>query len=520
MKTVLGVILLAAVVLGCGRADTPAGYLRMRLADNPTTLDPAYIVDVPGGALAARIFNGLVRFDIDGRIVPDAAEDWTVSADGRIYTFFLRSGVKFHNGREATADDFVYSFRRLLDPAVNSPRFRLMSKIRGADAFRRSEAQEIPGLRARGERVVEIELNEPSSLFLNYLAMPNAAVIPAEAVEADPERFSRRPVGTGPFRLTEWEHNRHLVLDAHDGYFLGPPALAGIHLRVIPEDMTAALEFERGNLDLLEIPRAEFDRYTTRAPWKGMVRSRPGLNTFYLGFNCERTPLADPRLRRAFNYAIDREAIVDRLLQGRAAPADGPVPGVLWSRGAGGGGYRYDPDQARSLLAETGLEPPIRLTLLFRGDRETLSVAEVIQDYLRRVGVELVLVQREWSSFLQAVNEGDFDLFYLSWWADYPDPENFLYPVFYSGNRGPAGNRSRFSDPEVDALLRAARRSVDPAAREELYLRAAGRVREASPWVFLWHRKNHVIVNPRVMNYRLPLIYNGDDFHGVGLVAD
>ena len=514
----LRLALLAAILSACARSDPRQEYLRLRLVDDPATLDPAYIVDVTGGTLAARLFNGLVRFDHDGKIAPAAAEEWTVSEDALIYRFRLRPGLRFHNGREVKARDFVYSFRRLLDPAVNSPRFRLLDKIKGAEAFRRGETGEIEGLRSPADDLLEIELSEPFGLLLNFLAMPNAAVVPREAVEADPEAFSRRPVGTGPFFLSEWKHNQHLLLLRNPDYFLGPPALKGIYYRVIPEEMTATLEFEKGNFDLIEIPRAEFEKYTTRLPWKDWVFSRGGLNIYYLGFNCEKPPLNDARVRRALNYAIDREKIVERLLQGRAETAAGPVPGVLWRSGKGTEGYPFDPDQARRLLIETGLELPLRLELLFRADRETLSVAEVIQDYLRRVGVELTLSQREWSAFLEAVNEGSFDLFYLSWWADYPDPENFLFPVFYSGNRGPAGNRSLFSDPEVDGALLAARRAADPAVREKLYLQAAREITAAAPWVFLWHRKNHVIVRPRVINFCLPLIYNGDDFHAIEVV--
>ncbi len=504
------------LIAGCGsQGEEYKNFLRLRLKDDPTTLDPAYVVDVPGGALAAKLYNGLVRFDRDGRIVPDLAERWEISEDGRTYRFQLREGVAFDNGREATADDFVYSFRRLLDPEVNSPRFWLLESVKGASEFREEKTDAVSGLRAEGSSVLEIELEEPSSLFLDYLAMPNAAVVPKEAVEKWGPSFADHPVGTGPFRLKEWRHNNRLILEKRPAYFEGEPRLAGVLYRVIPEDLTAAVEFEQGSLDILEVPRAEFGKYSSREPYRGWLRDRVGLNIYYLGFNCRQAPFDDYRIRRAFNYAIDRRKIIKVLLEGRAVPARGPVPPRLLS--PRGEGYRYDPAKARQLLAERGVGLPLKVRFLFKSDREVLSIAEVIQDYLKQVGIEAVLVQREWSSFKEAVDDGDFDLFYLSWWGDYPDAENFLYPTFHSDNWGAGGNRTRFADPQVDAVLDRTRLVTDPAARRKLLANVQKRVVRLAPWVFLWYKKEYVIVRPRVKGFRIPIIYNGEKFAGLHL---
>jgi peptide/nickel transport system substrate-binding protein/oligopeptide transport system substrate-binding protein len=298
------ILLLGLLVSGCGRGTREyPDYMRLRLKDDPTSLDPARIVDVPGGALSAKIYDGLVRFNGEGKIVSGLASRWEVSADGRTYYFYLRPGVRFHNGREVVASDFVYSLKRLLDPRVNSPRNWLLQAVRGAERFSRGEAKEVAGLRRRGNREVVIELERPSSLFLDFLAMPNTVVVPREEVEKWGSSFSDHPCGTGPFRLVEWVHNNRIVLRADPGYFGGKTHLAGIIYRVIPEDMTATVEFEQGGLDLLAVPRSEFKKYTTRSPWKERVTDRVGLNIYYLGFNCQKPPFDDPRLRRAFNCA-------------------------------------------------------------------------------------------------------------------------------------------------------------------------------------------------------------------------
>lgn len=514
-------ILILIFTFGCGtQTKEYKDFLRLRLNDDPTTLDPAFIVDVPGGALAAKIYNGLVRFDIDGRIVPDLASDWKISPDGKVYRFQLRKGVKFANGREVEAEDFVYSFTRLLDPAVNSPRNWLLDEVQGAAEFKRAKAKGVEGLRAKGQRVLEIGLVKPSNLLLNYLAMPNGAVVPREEVEKWGRSFSDHPCGTGPFELKEWKHDNQLILIQNPDYFEGSPSLKGIAYRIIPENLTAVVEFEQGNLDILEVPRAEFRKYTAEEPWKNWVQSRVGLNIYYLGFNCQKPPFDDPRLRQAFNYAIDRNKIINFLLEGRAVAASGPIPPSVLSSDTRNGGYAYDPEKARKLLSECGVRLPLKVDFLFKADREVLSIAEVIQDYLKKIGVELVLVQREWSSFKEAVNEGDFDLFYLSWWADYPDPENFLYPTFYSKNWGPAGNRSRFEDARVDNMLQEARQVSDLEEVKGLYRKIQKRVVELAPWVFLWHKKDYVICRPRVKNFKMPVIYNGDKFQKIELIAD
>jgi peptide/nickel transport system substrate-binding protein/oligopeptide transport system substrate-binding protein len=519
MKIYKLILLFALCIQGCGREmEENTGFLHLRLKDDPSTLDPAYIVDVPGGALAAKIYNGLVRFDRDGKVVPDLALRWEVSDNGRVYRFFLRDGVQFTNGRELKAEDVVYSLRRLLDPVVNSPRSWLLEAVKGAPSFMNDRSEMLPGIRAAGKGVVEIELDRPVSLFLDFLAMPNTSIIPREEVERSLEAFSDHPCGTGPFKLSEWRHNNRIVLTRNPDYFGDPPHLPGVVYRIIPETLTAVVEFEQGNLDIIEVPRAEFMKYSTELPWKEQIRSRVGLNSYYLGFNCQKAPFNDPLFRRALNYALDREKIIEVILEGRAVPASGPIPPGLLPSGPGRG-YEYNPEKAKELLSQAGITLPLKVTFLFKADREVLSIAEVIQDYLKKVGIEVMLVQREWSSFKQAVNDGDFDIFYLSWWGDYPDAENFLYPTFYSANIGPGGNRSRFSDKEVDEKLQAAAAETDQEERMRILSEVEARVVELAPWIFLWHKKEVMICNPRVEHYRIPLIYNGDKFDAIKLSA-
>ncbi|MBI5190556.1 MAG: ABC transporter substrate-binding protein [Nitrospirae bacterium] len=512
-------IILLLFLLGCSTQARQPEYLYLRLSSDPTTLDPAFIVDTAGGAIAAKLYNGLVGFDRDAKVVPDAAESYELSKDGKTYIFHIRPGIKFTNGRELTAQDFKYSFERVLSPVTSSPRTWLFDRVAGAREFMDGKADGVSGIRALDARTLVIELAAPFGPFLGLLAMPGAYVIPREAVEAEGEGFSDRPVGTGPYTLASWEHGSRITLSANPGYLGEKPRLAGIIYRVIPEDLTAVAEFERGNLDAIGIPAPEFARYVKDPKWKGNVLSQVGMNTYYLGMNCARPPFDDPRLRQAVSYAIDKKRILATVYEGRAVAAIGPVPPVLLTMPPCClDSYPYDPAEAKRLLSEAGHPDGLKMTIYIGAEQETLDMVEVVQQYLGDAGIEVSIVQLEWSAFKQAVNDGDADAFWLSWQADYPDPENFLYPVFHSGNAGSAGNRARFSDAEFDRLITEAQSEPDPAKRDVLYRSAQTRAVQMAPWVFFWHKKDYVVHQPWVTGYRLYPISNADKGLGVALL--
>jgi ABC-type transport system substrate-binding protein len=502
-----------ALPSGCLRNDDrPQGVLRLRLNGNPTTLDPALISDVQGGGIAAKLFNGLVRFDENLEVAPDLARSWTVSDDGRTYTFRLRRDARFSNGRPITASDFQYSFERVLTPATKAPLTWVLDKIEGADAFLAGKAAHITGVRVPDEHTLVVAIERPFAPFISLLAMTAAYVVPREEVGRLGPAFGVRPVGSGPYILSEWKHGQSLTLSANKDYFEGRPRLNGIHYRIIPEDLTAVLEFETGRLDVLQLPSSEYRRYTTDPLLRSRVIGRPGLNTYYLGLNCARPPFDDVRVRRAVNMAIDRRRILDTLMEKRGLPADGPVPPELWKCAAwqpAAEGRRYDPDKARALIHEAGADGAI-VTIYISAEQEVIDIVEVLADYLRKSGLQPEIVQRDWSAFKQAVDNGESNAFWLSWWADYPDPENFLYPLFHSASIGSAGNRSRCVDPELDRILDAARGVSNTRERCRLYRKAEARIVENAPWVFMWHKAEYFAVQPWVAGFKTYPLYSID----------
>jgi ABC-type transport system substrate-binding protein len=509
----LGLVVLA-VLPGCGPSsgNRPPGHLRLRLSSNPTTLDPALITDVIGGLIAAKIFNGLVRFNERLEIVPDVAGSWKISRDHRTYTFTLRRGFTFSNGRAVTARDFQYSFERVLDPKTRAPITWALDRIKGAKDVIAGRAPHASGIRVIDDQTLSLTLERPFGPFLSLLGMTTAYVVPREEVARLGADFGSLPSGSGPYVLTEWKHGQNLTLAARSDYIEGRPRLAGIIYRVIPEDLTAVMEFETGGLDALLVPASEYRRYTKDPKWQGRIFGKPGLNCYYLGLNCSRPPFNNENVRQAMSMAIDRKRLLETVYEKRGVLAAGPVPPPLWKLEQGpkdANDWRYDPEEAKRRIREAGLEGK-RIRIYISAEAEVLDLLEVIQQYLSRAGLKAEIVQLDWSAYKEALNKGEADAFWLSWWADYPDPENFFYPMFHSANRGPAGNRTWFQDSAVDRLIELSQSTVDEHERYRLYRQANDRIVQLAPWVFMWHRSDFYAVQLWVQDFRIYPIYSVD----------
>lgn len=481
------------------------GYLYLRLQADPASLDPALITDVPGGGIAAKLYNGLVRIGDGLKIKPDIALKYTVSSDGLRYDFILRKGVKFSNGSEVRAEDFQYSFERVLDSKTLSPNRWVLDRISGAKDFEDGKTSHVKGITVKGPYEIVLSLDKPFSPFLGLLAMPTAYVV-AHVEGRDPALSV--PVGTGPFTVKKWLPNQELVLDARKDYFGGAPKVKGIVYRIIPEDLTAVVEFETGNLDILGIPESVYGRFKNDPVWSKYITSVDGIDTYYLGLNCSKPPFNDKKLRQAVSYAIDRKKILETYYENRGTLATGPVPPELrhWDAPKA---YAYDPQKARQLIKEAGYKD-LKAEFYVTNQEEVLDMAEIIQQYLSKVGIHVIIKQLEWNSYKEAINKGEPDMFWLSWWADYPDPENFLFPLFHSSNIGPAGNRTRYANPVVDKLIEGGQHASTEAARARYYEQAEHIIADDSPWVFFWHKKDIVVRSPRVRNYVDYPVYSMD----------
>ncbi|RKZ08601.1 hypothetical protein DRQ05_01175 [bacterium] len=497
-------------LLSCSQ-NSDRGDLMLAFQTEPTTLDPAFAVDYSSGLVASLIHSNLVCFDVDGRIRADAAGSWDVLNSGREYVFHLKHG-RFSSGSRVKAEDVAFSFERLLSPDVHSPRWWILKDVTGAEDFHSGQKSTVDGIEVIDDSTLSITLERPVAYFLDLIAMPSCGIVSKDAVEKEGSAYGRRPIGSGPWALYSWKEGDLLRLvrnPYYGGYGVAKQSVGGITFRILPESMTRVAEFEVGNLDVLEVPRAELNRWKSS---RAKVLSREELRIVYIGLNNRRPPFNDVRVRRALNMAVDVQSIIEHVLFGAAVKADGIVPPGLRDGMQPVDGYRYDPEEARLLLGEAGYEDGFEMENWQRENPEGGRILESIQGYLARVGVKVRIVTREWGAFKEAVDKGTPDAFYLDWFADYPDAENFLFPLFHSANIGGKGNRAAYRNSVVDSLLDEASMTCNAARRSVLYLEAERIIYDEAPWIFLWFPVKYEVVSKRLEGYRIPLIFNGQRF--------
>jgi peptide/nickel transport system substrate-binding protein len=467
--------LLAAALFGCG-GDEPhpaaaapprvrvGGTLRLALTE-PGTLDPARAEDAYEGLVIGQVFEGLVDLDSNLNVVPALARSWVVDPGGLAYHFLIREGARFHNGRQVTAEDVVWSFERAARLSGSVAQVHLAGVV-GAPEFLAGRAPTISGLRARGPRELTITLVEPYTPFLETLATTQLRVVPREEVDGRGAGFSHQPVGTGPFEVAEWRAHERLVLKANLRHWKGRPYLDSVEIDVTPGHDDGAFEaFLRGEVDLADLKRADKERL----PAGATTIERLQMAVTFLGLNVASPPFGDPRVRRAAALSLDRDAIAaggGRL----TVPTRGIVPFGMMGGPPHALAPHRDTEEARKLLADAGHPAGrgLRVADLWANGTSPPnrgSVEAVAKD-LAAVGIRVRLRSVSWPEMVKTVDAGKASAYFMSWVADTPDRDSFLGVLFHS--RG-ASNYLHYSDPEVDRLLADARRERDPLKRIALY---------------------------------------------------
>jgi peptide/nickel transport system substrate-binding protein/oligopeptide transport system substrate-binding protein len=512
----LALLALLPLSLSCRGGD--ASPARRTLIDsrdryNPRSLDPAMSTDVPTGRAVAYVFDGLMRFTPDARVEPGLATRYELSPDGLTYTFHLRPGVTFHDGTPFTARNVVRTFQRVLDPASRGGRAWPLLPIRGAADFAAGRARSIAGLAAPDDSTVAITLTEPLAVFPKYLAMPLASIVP----DSTPADFGQHPVGTGPWKLVDWQTDDYLRFARNERYFGGTPEAESLLVRIIPEPSTSVAEFESGNVDILYIPESDTRSWEQTDERSAMLQSAAGLQLWYVGINTTRGPLKDARVRQAINHAVDVRTILDQLIGGRGRLAAGVIPPSLEGADTTRRPYPFDVRRARQLLAEAGYPNGIDVELWSSQTPPFPRVAEALQGYLTDAGIRVKLVQREASAMREAARNGQTDLVLKDWWADYPDAENFLYPLLHSASAGVGGNVSFYHNAEYDRIVSAARREANDERRVALYRQADAIAFADAPMLFLFFYNELYAVQPWIRGFQVPVIFNGQRFTDVSI---
>ena len=491
---------LAQSPAGVSPPAADGGVYRRPLGSDPATLDPARISDIFGLSVAQQLFDGLVQFDQTLTITPALAQFWKASRDGLTWTFTLRKGVKFHHGREVTADDVVYSLTRLLDPKVKSGSADLFATVKGAQDFREGKAKQVSGLTALDRYTVQVVLTEALAPFVSILAVGHAKILPKELVEQQGDAFGTHPVGTGPFKFVRWEPGKEIVVVANPDYFDGPPRLSRVVYRIFRGEEFDAMydQFQRGNLEDTPIPTQEYRRVVTSE--KFIHVKRPMFSVRFYGFNTRVKPLDDRRVRQALIYAVDRDALVNEVYLGRYTLARGILPPGMMAFNPRLTGYAYDPAKARELLAQAGYPggrglPPIQIWSGVKLEK-LVQEHEQIKKYLAAVGVQTEFhYETNWPSFSAMLAQGKFPVFLYAWFADVPHPDNFLFKLFYG--RSPR-NFTGYSNRAVDDLLLLAKRENDLTRQMDLYRQAEGIVLDEAPVMPVWHYTYERLFQPYV----------------------
>ncbi len=502
-------LLVACSLLSCGctsrleepqpQPPTPGGVFRTAQSA-PSSLDPALLDDVYESTVINQIFEGLLRFDPNLNVVPGIADLWEVSPDGRVYTFHLKPGVRFQDGSEVTSEDVVYSFARVfhLPEAESALARESLSHIAGCEAYAQKRARGIAGLQALGPYDVRIELEQPFASFLAVLASDPARIVPRHYVEeVGDEKFGRRPLGSGPFRLATWSDDE-IVLAANERYHLGRPLLDSLVFELPMQDARdyAADAFLAGKLSAALVPHGRLSEFQDHPGTR--LLSRQELSLTFLGLNRRYAPFDDERVRPAVAHAIDPGAYVRRDPAARSA-AEGILPPGMPGYTPASKLVPYDPERARALLAAAGYPggrglPRIVFTLAYQTE-ETRQLVEEMRQQLGVIGIVLESETLSWLDFSRRLTAQELQCFTVTWVADIPDPDSFLYPL---GHHEGSGNFASYHNGSVDSLLLRGRGERAALQRMELYRDVERRILSDAPIVPLFHPSRALAVQASV----------------------
>jgi peptide/nickel transport system substrate-binding protein len=473
-------------------------------------LNPIIANDSASGTINDQVFNGLVKYDKDIKLVGDLAERWDISPDGKTITFHLRKGVVWHDGAPFTAEDCLFTYQKLIDPKVATPYS--------------SSYMDVAKARVVDKLTFRVTYKEPFSPALESWSM---GVIPRHLLEGkdlNSDDFNRKPVGTGPYKLKEWIAGQKIVLEANDRYFEGRPNIDQYVYRIIPDSSTMFQELLSGGVDMMGLNPLQYLRKSETRRIKDNYRKfRFPANAFtYLGYNLASPLFSDKNVRQALAYAIDRQSIIDGVLMGLGQPCTGPFSYVSWAYNPKIRPYPYDPERAKRMLVEAGWKDmnsdgvrvkdgrPFQFTILTnQGNGERIKASEIMQQNFKRVGIDARIRVMEWQAFLEQIDKHSFDAIILGWSMS-RDPD--LYDIWHSSKiKKGEYNFVGYKNAEVDRLLVAGRRTFDVEKRRKIYYRIHEILADEQPYAFLYVPDATPIVHKRFKGIEvapLGIMYN------------
>ncbi|MEX2541466.1 MAG: ABC transporter substrate-binding protein [Trueperaceae bacterium] len=474
--------LLLAALLGLATAQQQGGTLTAAWAQDPVGLDPHLTSAYSSFQILENVLDTLVTLDAGQNVVPSLAESWESSEDGLQWTFHLRSGLSFSNGRALTADDVVYTFERMLDPETGSGNAYLLAGVTDVEAV--------------DDSTVVLTLDAPNVALLGHLAVnKSVGIIARESVEDG--TINTRPIGSGPFRIADFQPGTLVRLERNEHYWQdGLPYLDAIDIRIIPDESVRRTALVTGDVDWsISVPAQSvsdldssdevvIDQTTAGAYW-------------YLGVNTEREPLDDPRVRQALSYALQRDNIALAAAFGNAQATQDPIPSSSsWAFDYAP--YDYDPERARELLAEAGVGDDFVLELMPTTQyEESIRVAQVVQANLADIGVQASIRTLEWAEWLEEEGAGNYDTYVCSWNA-LVDPDDYFYAQHKTGE---VFNFTGYSNDTVDELLERGRGTEDLIERLPIYEQINRIIVDEAPYIYLYNPLNIHAYRPYVEGF-------------------
>jgi peptide/nickel transport system substrate-binding protein len=471
------------------------GDLVIATLSDAVSLDPASSNDVPSSNVIANIFETLVYQNEDLELEPGLAEDWEM-IDENTWEFYIREGVTFHDDSELNAEVVKANFDRILDPEVASPRSFLIDMV--------------TSIEATDEYTLELTTEYPFSPLPAHLAHNGLSISSLPSIEADQEAvtngetpgasMSEAPVGTGFFKFEEWNPGTSVKLVKNDDYWGEPAKVDSVTFSVVPEDLTRIAELETGGAHIIfPVSPSDVTRLEN-TPEVSLDRTN-SVSLSYIGFNMDKEPFDDERVRQAISMAINKEGIISGILDDTGIPAVGPLAPDVFGFDDSVEPLGYDTDAAQELLAEAGFEDGFSTTIWTNDSRERMAIAEYVQAELAKINVDVSIEILEWGAYLEQTANGQHDMFILGWSVVTGDADYGMYPLFHSSNVGEAGNRTFMEDAELDEILEEARQTADEETRLDLYKQAQEMLVEDAPMIYLYHQEYLVGLRDEVQGF-------------------
>lgn len=505
-------LLLAFLLAACDGGDAPR-HTAVRPDSSPpatgdslvegtigeaSTLIPILASDASSHAVAGQVYNGLVKYDKNLNIVGDLAESFEISADGLTITFHLRRGVKWHDGAPFSARDVLYTYRVTIDPKTPTAY---------AEDFKQVRSISTPD-----DHTVRVNYAVP---FAPALASWGMNILPAHLLEGKDitkSPLARKPVGTGPYRFKEWLSGQKIVLDANSDYFEGRPYIDRFIYRIIPDSSTMYMELKAGAIDLMNLTPVQYSRQTDNRNFTSHFNKYryPSSGYLYMGYNLRHPLFGDKRIRQAMTAAINKDELIQGVLFGMGQKSHGPIVPGRWAYNPGIRDIGYDPKHSAELLAEAGWREknsdgilvkdgkPFKFTILTnQGNQQRLMSAQIIQQRLRQVGVDVRIRIVEWATFLKEfIDKGNFEVVMLGWNIS-QDPD--MYDIWHSSKTKPGElNFIGYKNAEVDRLLVEGRNTFDVAERKKAYFRIQEILADEQPYTFLYVPDALPVVSARI----------------------